>query len=116
MSIVPSDPYESYKYESKEPTLHGYVETYVYATPKCDFCYSDHQPGWNARLNGPRPLEWHFYICDHCRLLLRNVVSIVLHKLTHTQVVEALTAKMDELGISYDDLMGIVEPKQIGEA
>ena len=83
----------------------------------CDFCYGDATPpfGWRAELKGPRPLEWHFDLCDHCRLLLRNVISVVMHKLTHSQMVEAIQAKMDELGITYDDLMdtSFLNPKQL---
>lgn len=72
----------------------------------CDFCYQP-QPQWDG---GFQPtvtsqFRWEIKICDSCRLLLRNVIGVALHRLTHSQIVEAISAKMEELGLSYDDLM-----------
>jgi hypothetical protein len=81
---------------------------------KCDFCYAD-QLDWKAKLDClPKPwLGWEFVICDSCRLLLRNVISVALHKMTQAQMVDAIQAKMDELGLTYMDLMGMGERKEL---
>lgn len=85
----------------------------------CDFCYLG-ETEWaaqfiNVKLTRIPGAEWHFAICDSCRLLLRNVIGPILHRLNHSQVVGALVAKMDELGITYDDLMDTswLNPPQI---
>jgi len=71
----------------------------------CMFCYVGKTEWDFAARHRMLPAGWAFQICDSCRLLLRNVIGPILHKLTHTQIVEALEDKMDELGITYDDLM-----------
>ena len=70
----------------------------------CDFCYNPNIM-WAAEIKCGSQFAWHFQICDSCRLVLRNVISVVLHKMTHSQLVSAITDRMDDLGISYDDLM-----------
>lgn len=85
----------------------------------CNFCYKG-SIDWFAQMSylgglhrTDRIHKWQFEICDSCRTLLRNVIGPVLHRLSHADVVEALQAKMDELNITYDDLMdtSFLEPK-----
>lgn len=71
----------------------------------CDFCYKG-RTEWDFKARSRiRPFGWDCQICDSCKLLLQNVIGPALHLLTHSQIVEAVTSKMDELGITYEDLM-----------
>jgi hypothetical protein len=83
----------------------------------CDFCYNG-RTVWDFKARSRHAqLGWDFQVCDSCRLLLRNVIGPVMHKLTHSQIVEAIQGKMDELGITYDDLMDTTgfEPQKMIE-
>ena len=50
-------------------------------------------------------LGWEFKLCDSCRLLLRNVIGPVLHRMSHTDFVTAIIQMMSTKGLTYDDLM-----------
>ena len=82
----------------------------------CDFCYSP-QPIWNGKFKEPSNfLEWHIEICDSCRLLLRNVIGPALHRLSHSDVVAAISEALAKRGLEYMDLMKTaVELKGMGQ-
>ena len=72
---------------------------------ECDFCYTG-VVQWDAKLvHRTRILGWEFKICDSCRLLLRNVIGPVLHRMSHTDFVAAIMQMMAQRGLTYDDLM-----------
>lgn len=69
------------------------------------FCYSP-QPIWTGKFREPRNiLGWDIEICDSCRLLLRNVIGPVLHRVSHSDLVAAIAKLMAEKGLEYIDLM-----------
>lgn len=73
---------------------------------ECDFCYALHAH-WDAEMvdKGTHHLKWQFEICDSCRLLLRNVIGPVLHRVDHTSLVAAIVKLMASMGLRYEDLM-----------
>lgn len=75
------------------------------AQNECDWCYSAN-PEWKDKgQHDFRPLGYEFYICDPCRLFIRNVISVVLHRVTHSELVEAIQTVMDRKGLTYQDLL-----------
>ena len=72
---------------------------------ECDFCYTG-VVQWDAKLlHRSGALGWEFKICDSCRLLLRNVIGPVLHRMSHVDFVAAIMQMMAQRGLTYDDLM-----------
>jgi hypothetical protein len=71
----------------------------------CDFCYSE-MPIWEVKFRTRvDPFGWDLEICDSCRLLLRNIIGVVLHRLSHAEVVNALVLALNQKGLQYQDLM-----------
>ena len=75
----------------------------------CDFCYNG-AVLWDAEMECRAGMRdgisgWTFSICDSCRVLLRNVIGPVLHRVSHTDLVAAIVALMASRGLEYQDLM-----------
>lgn len=60
---------------------------------------------------------WTFELCDSCRILLRNVIFVALHRLSHEELVAAVIQAMSARGLNYSDLMKpLVEIKALESA
>lgn len=72
---------------------------------ECDFCYHG-VALWDFEVtHRTGTMIWQFKICDSCRLLLRNVIGPVLHRMSHTDFVTAIIQMMNQKGLTYGDLM-----------
>lgn len=73
----------------------------------CDACYMNaNEDGWDGLLTHMSvPAQWEFQLCDLCRRMLRDVIFVVLHKVTHGELLMAVQKLMEEKGLTYDDLM-----------
>lgn len=72
---------------------------------KCDWCYTEQIDADLAITMRNRPIGIEMEICRNCVLLIRNVFSIAMHRISHVQIVDAVVNKMEELELEYKDLM-----------
>lgn len=82
---------------------------------QCDACYHP-EVLWDVVFQRRgAAMGWEVALCDPCRLLLRNVVFVVLHRLSHSEIVSALSKALSDKGLDYEDLMRSVLEIQAGQ-